>query len=275
MANVAVNGAAGRMGRRVIAVACEEGSHRIVAAIERAGDAHLGEDAGALAGVAPIGVPLTAALPDASGPRIDAVIDFSAPEATLRLVEQCAARRIPVVVATTGHDEKARAALTEAAKTIPLFFAANLSIGVALVTRLVADAARALGLDADIEIVEHHHRKKKDSPSGTALHLARAAAEARGQDLKSAGIYGREGISGGDRPRGEIAIHAVRLGDVVGEHTVTFGFGSERIEISHKAHSRDVFARGALQAARFVAAARPGLYGPADLIALELASKST
>jgi 4-hydroxy-tetrahydrodipicolinate reductase len=264
MADIAVNGAAGRMGRRVVALAADEGGHRVVAAVVRPGDPRAGEDAGVVAGMAAMGIPLTAAIP--AGVRVEAAIDFSDPDASAHFVATCVERAIPCVVATTGFHEKARAQFEEAARHIPLFLAPNLSVGVALVSKLVADAARALGLEADVEIVESHHRKKKDSPSGTALQLARAVAGARGQDLGEVATFGRHGISGGDRARGEIAIHALRLGDVVGEHTVTFGFGAERIEIGHKAHSRDVFARGALRAAAFVARACPGLYGPGDLL---------
>ena len=264
MASIAVNGAAGRMGKRVIGLAAEEQAHRIVAAIVRPGDPRLGEDAGVVAGGAAIGVPLTSGIPTSLD--VEAAIDFSDADASARFVTTCVERKIPVVVATTGFHEKSRAHFEEAARLIPVFLAPNLSIGVALLAKLVADAARALGLEADVEIVESHHRKKKDSPSGTALQLARAVAEARGQDLSEVATFGRHGISGGDRSRGEIAIHALRLGDVVGEHTVSFGFGAERIEISHKAHSRDVFARGALRAADFVARACPGLYGPHDLL---------
>jgi 4-hydroxy-tetrahydrodipicolinate reductase len=252
------------MGRRVIALAAEAGEHRIVAAIVRPGDPRIGEDAGTAAGVAPLGIAFAAGLPTGAAPS--AAIDFSDAEASARFVATCVERRIPVVVATTGFHEKVRGHFEEAARLIPVFLAPNLSVGVALVTKLVAEAARALGLEADVEIVESHHRKKRDSPSGTALHLARAVAEARGQALGDVATFGRKGIAGDDRERGEIAIHALRLGDVVGEHTVSFGFGAERIEIAHKAHSRDVFARGALRAAAFAAQACPGLYGPADLL---------
>jgi 4-hydroxy-tetrahydrodipicolinate reductase len=258
------------MGRRVIALASEEGGARVVAALARPGDARIGQDAGALAGVAPIGVALTDALPAslaAEGAAAPAVaIDFSAPAASLAFARICAERRLPLVVATTGFEEAGRASIAEAARAIPLLLAPNLSLGVALLARLCAEAARILGLDADIEIAEAHHRKKKDAPSGTALHLARAVAAARGQDLAAVATYGRRGLSEGERPRGEIGIHALRLGDVVGEHTVALGFGAERIEITHKSHSRDVFARGALRAARFLASAAPGLYGPEDLL---------
>jgi len=259
---IAVHGAAGRMGSRVIALAREERDMKVVAAIVRPGDPRVGRDLSETAGGEPMGVPISDRLPDGA---VDAMVDFSEPDATPALARLCVDRGIPMVVATTGLDQDMRAGLREAARSIPVLVAANLSLGVALLARLVRDAARALGLEADVEIVEAHHRRKMDAPSGTALHLARAVAEARGQELDRVSTFGRHGIMA-ERRREDIAIHALRLGDVVGEHTVSFGFGSERIELTHKAHSRDVFARGALKAARFVARAAPGLYGPEDIL---------
>ncbi len=265
---IAVHGAAGRMGSRVVAIAREEKDIAIVAALGRPGDPRVGRDVGLVAGVGPLEVPFGDRLPaEGGGVRVDAVIDFSEPVASLAIARTCVERRIPLVVATTGFSREARAELEATAATIPLLLEANLSLGVALLTRLVRDSARALGIEADVEIVEAHHRKKMDAPSGTALHLARAVAEGRRQELERETIYGRHGVSA-ERRHGEIAVHALRLGDVVGEHTVAFGFGSERIEHTHRAHTRDVFARGALRAARFVATAPPGLYGAEDMLGL-------
>jgi 4-hydroxy-tetrahydrodipicolinate reductase len=263
---IAVHGATGRMGRRVLALAAEDPSLRVVAAIGRPGGARLGADAGEVAGIGrPIGVAISADLPAGAAPS--AAIDFSAPEATGRFLEVCRARAIPLVVATTGLSDSLRAEIERASASIPILVAANLSLGVALARRLVAEVARSLGPEADIEIVESHHRGKKDAPSGTALALARAAAEARGQDSARDLVFGR-GPGSGPRRFGEIGVHALRLGDVVGEHVVSFAFGAERIEIGHKAHSRDVFAAGALRAARFVATAKPGLYGPEAMLSI-------
>lgn len=261
-----VHGAAGRMGQRVIALAAPDARFQIVAALVRRDDARAGEDAGEVAGTgARLGVPLAAEL--GASVEADAAIDFSTPEGAARFIRLCAERRIPAVLATTGWGEGLRREIEAAAARIPVLVASNLSVGVALAVRVCRDVARALGVEADVEIVEAHHRRKKDAPSGTALTFARAIAEARGQKLEDQAVYGRRGQREGDRPLGEVAIHALRLGDVVGEHTVSFGFGSERIEIVHKAHSRDVFAQGALRAARFVAGAAPGLYGPEDMLA--------
>jgi 4-hydroxy-tetrahydrodipicolinate reductase len=257
------------MGRRVIALAAARpGEFELAAALVRPGDPRTGRDAGEVAGVGrPLGVPLAPAFPAGAAPA--AAIDFSTAEAAGRFATACAARRVPLVVATTGLSPEARAAIEAAAQAVPVLIASNLSLGVALAVRLVREAAGALGVEADVEIVETHHRKKRDAPSGTAITLGRAVAEARCQDPARAIVYGRPlygKIAEGDRPAGEIALHAQRLGDVVGEHTVAFGFGSERLEIGHKAHSRDVFAQGALRAAAFVAGAAPGLYGPEDVL---------
>lgn len=265
--NLAINGAAGRMGQRVIALAAREPDLVVVAALVRPGDPRVGQDAALVAGVAAgSGVLLGAEMP--ADARPDVAVDFSTADATAGFLAVCLERKVPLVLATTGVAPAVRALVDDAARAIPILLASNLSLGVAVVTRLVREAARALGLDADVEILETHHRKKRDAPGGTALSLARAVAEARGEPptdvVFGRPLYGR--IAEADRPRGEIAVHAQRLGDVVGEHTVTFGFGSERIEIAHRAHSRDVFAAGALRAARFLAKAAPGVYGAEDVL---------
>jgi 4-hydroxy-tetrahydrodipicolinate reductase len=260
MLRIAVHGAAGRMGRRVVALAAAAREVEVVAALVRPGDPRAGEPAGAP------GLVFSSEIPE--GARPDAAIDFSTPEAAERFLALCAARRVPLVLATTGLAAEQDERIAEAARAIAVLRASNLSLGVALAVRLCREAARALGAAADVEVVEAHHRKKRDAPGGTALTLARAVADARGQ-RPDAVVFGRPGygrVATEDRPAGEIAVHALRLGDVVGEHTVSFGFGSERLEISHKAHSRDVFAAGALEAARFLAGAPPGLYGPEDVL---------
>ncbi|GIW73467.1 MAG: 4-hydroxy-tetrahydrodipicolinate reductase [Planctomycetota bacterium] len=256
-----VHGASGRMGRRVVALAAAQPGWQVVAALGRPGSQLLGRDAGELAGVGPLGVPLQPRWPEQL--QADAAIDFSTPPAAARFVQQCAARAVPVVVGTTGLQPAERAVLERAAERVAVLLAANLSTGVALLQRLVREAAAALGLQAEIEIVEVHHRHKRDAPSGTALVLARAAAAARGQDVEAVLRRGRPAEQGAaSRSPGEIGLHAVRLGEVVGEHTVMFAFGAERLELTHRAHDRDVFAQGALRAAAFVRSAPPGLYGP-------------
>jgi 4-hydroxy-tetrahydrodipicolinate reductase len=261
-----VHGAAGRLGRRIVALAAADPAWEVVAAIVRPGDPRTGRDAGALAGADPTGVSLG---PEPSPlPKADVAIDVSTAEACPGFCERAAAQGIPSVVATTGLSTEGRAALERAAERVPILVAPNLSTGVALLTRLVREAARALGTEADIEVVEAHHSRKRDAPSGTALALATAAAHARGQAPAQTLRHGRAGCSPGGRPPGEIGLHAVRAGDIVGEHTVTLAFGNERLELVHRAHDRTVFARGGLRAAAFLAEGPPpGIYGPEDALA--------
>jgi len=229
----------------------------------------LGEDAGAVAGVGAMGVPLSA-LGDQTG-KVDAMIDFSHPSAAISLTRFCEDRGIPLVVGTTGFDPSQRRELEQASARIALLVSPNMSRAVNLLMRLVGEAARSLGQAADIEIVERHHRMKKDAPSGTALRLAEIAAEAAGITRF---VHGREGQPG-QRPRNEIGVHAVRAGDSPGEHTVIFGLMGESLELSHRALSRDGFAHGAIDAAKFLAGKAPGLYGMPDVLALGGPSSGT
>ncbi len=263
---VVVHGAAGRMGRAVVAALDAGGvDARLVAAVERDGDAAIGRDAGELAGVATLGVKVAASLAAALA-AADVVIDFSSPAATPAVARACAARRVALVVGTTGLDADATSALAEAARAIPTVVAANFSIGVAVLAHLVARAATLLpGWDA--EIVEMHHRAKRDAPSGTALRIARAVAEARGQDLAKSAVHGRSGTPG-PRPDGEIGILAMRGGDVIGDHTLVLAGPDERLELSHRATSRDLFARGAIRAATWTVGRAPGQYTMADVLGL-------
>lgn len=257
---VAISGAAGAMGQRVVALVAATADMELVAAIERADHPDLGKDAGLLAHVAELGVPLTS---DLTG-EPDVLIDFSAPTATLARARDCARRGVPLVIGTTGLPAEARAEIEkQIAARIPVLVAANMSLGVNLLVRLAEIAARALP-GYDVEIVEVHHRRKKDAPSGTARELADRLLKAldRGEEAL---IYGREGITGA-RTSDEIAIHAVRGGDVVGDHTVIFAGEGERVELTHRATSREVFAQGALRAARFVAGQKPGLYSMQDVL---------
>jgi 4-hydroxy-tetrahydrodipicolinate reductase len=248
-----LSGAAGRMGQRLAHLIAADPSLRLGAAIERPDHPHLGRD------VAPA-VPLTADIPP--GVALDALIDFSAPAAALAIADACAMRKIPLVVGTTGLEPDDRARIEAHAAAIPILIASNFSRAVNLLFALVHQAARALGPDADVEIVERHHHLKKDAPSGTALSLAQAVT-----DATAAGplVHGRAGQVG-TRPRGEIGMHALRTGDNPGEHTVVFGLMGECLELSHRALNRDGFARGALDAARFLAGKPPGLYSMRDLL---------
>ncbi len=256
----AVSGAAGAMGLRVIALIASAPDMELAAAVDRPDHPDLGRDAGLLARVGELGVPLAAELTG----KPDVAIDFSAPAATLALARRCADLGVPLLIGTTGLPAEARAEIEDAvARRIPVLVAANMSLGINLLLRLVETAARALP-GYDVEIVEAHHRRKKDAPSGTAKELARRLLEALGRG-EEALLYGREGMVGA-RTGEEIAIHAVRGGDIVGDHTVLFAGDGERIELTHRATSRDVFAGGALRAARFLATQQPGLYSMQDVL---------
>jgi 4-hydroxy-tetrahydrodipicolinate reductase len=257
---VGIHGAAGRMGIRLIQLIVADPALRLAAALERAEHPGIGSDVGPIVGTGPLGVPLSS-VGEFGGP-VDVMIDFSHPTAAMALAEFCSRRRIPLVVGTTGFETPQRQSLEGLAREIPLLISPNMSRAVNLLMRLVGEAARALGPSADIEIVERHHRLKKDAPSGTALKLA----DVVGKAIESSQfVYGRHGQVG-ERPRGEIGVHAVREGDNPGEHTVIFGLPGESLELSHRALNRDGFARGALDAACFLAGKPPGLYAMADVL---------
>jgi 4-hydroxy-tetrahydrodipicolinate reductase len=262
---IAMIGAAGRMGRAIIRTLGESPEAELVAAVERPGSPDLGQDAGALAGVGALGVLVQPHLPAAGD--ADVWIDFSAPASSVGNVRAAAALGTRIVVGTTGLSAEDKQAVVVAARTIPVVLAPNTSVGVTVLLKLVADAARALGPSYDIEVVETHHRAKRDAPSGTALRLAEAAAEATGRDLAEAARYARHGDIGPRTPE-EIGIQTLRGGDVVGDHTVFFFGLGERVEITHKASSRDVFARGAVRAAEWLAGKGPGLYDMRDVLGL-------
>jgi 4-hydroxy-tetrahydrodipicolinate reductase len=263
---IGVVGAAGRMGRVLLRLAATTPGYALAAGSERAGTAELGRDLGTLAGIEPCGLLLgdrAEAVFDAS----DAVLDFTAPAATLAHAGIAAATGKALVVGTTGIDAAGEARLAEAAKRAPVVYAGNMSLGVNLLAELVVQVARALDPAWDIEIVEMHHRHKVDAPSGTALLLGRAAAKGRGIALEAVAERGRDGITGARKP-GAIGFVALRGGDVVGEHSVIFAGEGERIELTHKATSREIFARGALRAARWAAGRKPGLYAMKDVLGL-------
>lgn len=266
MTRVIVAGAAGRMGMRLVALAAESPDLHLAGAVERKGHPAVGRDAGETAGSGRLGLSvlddLAAVLP--SG---DVVVDFSAPEATLAHFRLAAEQGKAMVVGTTGFSKEEAAELARLARSVPCVWSPNMSVGVNLLFKVLADMARILGPDYDIEIVEAHHRSKKDAPSGTALKLAEVLAKAVERDLDRVGVYARKGLIG-ERTREEIGIQSVRAGDIVGDHTVLFGGLGERIEVTHRAQSRDTFARGALRAARWVVGRRPGLYDMADVLGL-------
>jgi len=261
-----IAGAAGRMGGRIIALARDASDLRVTGAFERPGHPALGRDAGEVAGSGHLGVAIA---PDA-GPLLAqgrVLVEFTAPEPTLEHLRLAAARGAGAVVGTTGLQPAQVDEIRRLADRVPIMFSPNMSVGVNLAFRVLALMAKALGDDYDVEITEIHHRMKKDAPSGTAAKMAEVIAEALGRRIEDAGVYGRHGLVG-ERTTKEIGVHALRGGDVVGEHTVVFSTAGERLELIHRAHSRDTFAQGALRAARFVAAARPGLYSMHDVLGL-------
>ncbi|RJO71368.1 MAG: 4-hydroxy-tetrahydrodipicolinate reductase [Myxococcales bacterium] len=262
---VAFAGAAGRMGRALLKLAAESGDLTIAAAVEAAGRPQLGEDAGSLIGRAPLGVKLTAA---GAPLAADVVVDFSAPAATLALIEQLSQTPLPLVCGTTGLEAAHKAALAKLAEAAPVVWAPNFSTGVNLLFDLVFRAAAVMGPQTEVEVVEAHHKHKKDAPSGTAVRLVEQVARALNLDAKRDAVHGREGITG-ERPLRQIGVHALRGGEVVGEHTVfLFGEG-ERLELTHRAASRDALAAGALRAVRWVVGRRPGLYDMMDVLGMK------
>jgi 4-hydroxy-tetrahydrodipicolinate reductase len=264
--DLVVAGAAGRMGTRIVALAREAPGLRVVAALEASGHRSIGADAGEVAGVGAAGV--TIGSDAAAALTADRVlVEFSVPEATLEHLRLVAAAGARAVIGTTGFSIAQRAEIAALASRAAIMQAPNMSVAVTLAFKLLPIMARALGADYDVEITEIHHRFKKDAPSGTAVRMAEVVAEALGRDLGKVGVYGREGLPGERTPQ-EIAVMSLRSGDVVGEHTVSFGTLGERLELTHRAHSRDTFARGALRAARWIVARPPGLYSMADVLGL-------
>jgi 4-hydroxy-tetrahydrodipicolinate reductase len=265
MTRIAVLGAGGRMGQAVIRCAQRMDSVRVVAAVEGSAHPALGQDAGVAAGIGPIGVKLAAATGAAA--EADALIDFSSHDAAPLNVGLAVSLGKGLVLGTTGLDARESSVVKEAAARVPIVWSPNMSLGMNLLFAMAGKAAAALGLDYDVEIVETHHRHKQDAPSGTALRLAEKVARGRQQDPASVLKHGRQGLTG-ERPRGQIGMHALRAGDEVGEHRVLFANEGERIEFLHRASSRDALAKGALRAAVWVAGRKPGLYDMQDVLGL-------
>lgn len=266
MIELVVAGAAGRMGGRVVALARESADLRVVAALERTGHPAVGRDAGEVAGAGRLDVPIGAD-PRPVLTRDRVLVEFTAPEATLEHLRLAAAQGARAVVGTTGLGAAQQDEIKALARHTAILLSPNMSVGVNLAFRVLGLMARALGDEYDVEITEIHHRLKKDAPSGTAVKMGEVIAAALARDLGEVGVYGRHGMVG-ERGAKEIGIHALRGGDVVGEHTVVFATPGERLELTHRAHSRDTFARGALRAVRFVGAAQPGLYSMHDVLGL-------
>lgn len=260
---IGINGACGRMGQRIVQLAHEDKDLVIGAALESASHPQIGKDIGEIAGLGPIGVPVRADIP--LDLHLNAVIDFSQPAGTMAVLPICVERRIPIVVATTGHTVPEREEIEAAAHQTAVLMAPNMSLSVNVLMKLVKQAAQVLkDRGFDVEILERHHRFKKDSPSGTALHFAKIVQDAMGQtELK----HGREGLVG-ERPGHEIGVHAIRVGDNVGEHTIIFSTLGETMELTHRAHARDCYVRGALQAAKFLGDRPAGRYTMNDVLGL-------
>jgi 4-hydroxy-tetrahydrodipicolinate reductase len=263
---IIVCGVGGRMGGAVVRAIQQSTVFKLVAAIDKPNSARLGKDAGEMSAAGRLDIPATDKLDAALKPN-SVIIDFTNPEASLGSLRSAAKKRTPIVIATTGFSAKQQAEIKRLARRTPTLLSANTSLGVNVLVSLLGQAAKLLGDDYDVEIIEAHHRFKKDAPSGTALALGRSVASALDRDLAKVAINGRRGIVG-ERSKKEIALLSVRAGDIVGEHTVIFGGIGERLEFIHRAHSRDTFARGALRAAQWLAKQKPGLYGMQDVLGL-------
>ena len=264
--NVGVIGAGGRMGRMLIEAVQDNPQTTLNAAIERQGSSLVGADAGEVAAIGRLEVQIVDGLKAVIN-DIDVLIDFSLPDATEQNMQICAANKVAMVIGTTGFNEQQEQVLKEVSKQIAIVYAGNYSTGVNLSLKLLAMAAKAFGNDADVEVIEAHHKHKIDAPSGTAYMMAEAVAEARGQNLKDVAIYGREGQTG-EREAGSIGIHAIRGGEIIGDHTVMFIADGEVVEITHRARARMTFAAGAVRAATWVIKQEVGQYNMQDVLGL-------
>jgi 4-hydroxy-tetrahydrodipicolinate reductase len=262
MTTLAITGAAGRMGQRLIALSKQDSDLKLVAATERAGHEAIGADAGTIAGAGPMGVSVSVDLN--ATPQV--LIDFTAPVAMQHWIGVCRSQKIAMVIGTTGLSSEDHKLIDEAARDIPVLQAPNMSLGVNLLFKIAGEVARVLGDDYDKEIIEGHHRFKKDAPSGTAMGLAEAILKATGKS-RSDLVYDRHGEEA-LRRKGEIGMHALRIGDEVGRHTAYFAALGERLELTHVATNRDTFAHGALKAAKWLANQKPGRYSMSDMLGL-------
>ncbi len=264
---IAINGAAGRMGRCLIQAVKQTEGVELAAAIDHENSSLLMADAGELAGVGKLGIALTSDV-EAATISSDVMIDFSLPEVTLALLPYCVKNQCRLVIGTTGFSQQQKAEIELASQHISILLAPNMSVGVNLSLKLLDIAARVLGNDVDIEIIEAHHRHKVDAPSGTALRMGEVVANALDRDLASCAVYGREGRTG-KRDRNTIGFATVRAGDIVGDHTVMFAAEGERVEITHKASSRMTFALGAMRASTWLMDHDSGVYDMQDVLGLK------
>jgi 4-hydroxy-tetrahydrodipicolinate reductase len=261
-----VCGVGGRMGGAVVRAAKQTDEVKLTGAIDKPESARLGKDAGEISAAGYLGVAVSDKIEPHLKPNT-VIIDFTNPEAALVYLRAAAKKKVPIVIATTGFSSKQLAEIKRLSRHTPTLLSANTSLGVNVLIGLLGKTAEMLGDDYDVEIIEAHHRFKKDAPSGTALALGRSVATALKRELDKVGVSGRKGIVG-ERSKKEIGLLSVRAGDIVGEHTVIFGGIGERLEFIHRAHSRDTFARGAIRAAQWLAKQKPGLYGMQDVLGL-------
>jgi 4-hydroxy-tetrahydrodipicolinate reductase len=259
-----VCGAAGRMGKRIISLAVESGEFDVIAAVENKDYPDIGKDAGLVAGMQPINIELGSTYPDSS----DVVIDFSQPAAADKTINYCAESGAALVLGTTGLTDEQRQNLKDASEKVPVVYATNMSVGMNVLFSLVGKVAAMLGDEYDIEIIEQHHRFKKDAPSGSALTLAENICKATARGFPDSLVHGRNGREA-LRQEGSIGMHAVRAGDITGEHSVIFGTLGEKLTLNHTAHSRDTFVRGALRAAKWLICKEPALYSMADVLGIK------
>lgn len=267
MLKIAVTGAGGRMGRTIIEAIQDTEDCQFTAAFERMDSSLIGADAGELAGLGNLGVPVTGDI-DGAIDSFDLMIDFTTVDSTLDHIETCKEHDKKIIIGTTGFSPDQKAIIQQAAEQIAVVFAPNMSVGVNLSLKLLEMAASVLGDDVDIEVIEAHHRHKVDAPSGTALRMGEVIAKTLGRKLEDCAVYGRQGITGARDPK-TIGFETIRAGDIVGEHTVMFAGIGERIEITHKASSRMTFAKGALRAARWLADKDKGLFDMQDVLGLK------
>ena len=264
---VGVCGAAGRMGRVILKVCKETDGVEIGAAIEHIESPHIGIDAGELAGIGKLGIEITDDILSIVN-KVDVMIDFTLATSVIQNIDKCISSNCKMVIGTTGLNDKDQAKLKSATNEIAIVFAPNMSIGVNLCFKLLETASNVIGKDADVEIIEAHHRDKKDAPSGTAIRMGEIVAEMTDRNLKDCAVYGREGITD-SRDKNSIGFETIRAGDIVGDHTVIFATAGERVEITHKATSRKTFANGAVRAAQWLANKEKGLFDMQDVLNLK------
>ncbi len=266
MVKVGINGAGGRMGKTLIQASVEYPDTQLGAAFEITSSSAIDQDAGQVAGIEPLGININSGI-EANAHEFDVLIDFTIPVCTMQSLELCLKHNKSMVIGTTGLDDEQKQKLQQASQTIPILFAPNMSVGVNLCLKLLHIAAKTLGDEFDVEIIDAHHRHKVDAPSGTALRMGEVVAETLGRDLQQCAVYGRQGHTG-EREQKTIGFETIRAGDIVGDHTVMFAGTGERVEITHKASSRMTFAQGAMRAATWLSSKEPGLYNMQDVLEL-------